>query len=444
LRFGCGLGVVLAAGSTVWRDDPQGHSPPIHHNRRVTDHWDATEATKSRSPFFPGQPVPVEFFVGRAKQADRLLRRGAQQVAAGKPTAFFVEGDYGIGKSSLVTYAQRLAEDDFGLLPVYVTLGGCKTIEDVAARVVEATLSSATNDKAGDKLREWLARYVGEQQLFGFRINLQALRADAPNFSSPQGMLRFFRDALAKVADSGVTGFFLVLDEVNGIAGDPTFSIFLKSFVDENGVTGSPVPMLLTVCGTEDKRREMIARHQPVDRVFDVVHVDPMTRAETDEFFSRAFRSARIEVADEAFPLLWAYSAGLPKIMQMLGDNAFWMDRDGTVTMDDVSEAVVATAEEVGRKFVDQQVYNELRGDHYQAILDVIGQKDPFERTFSRSEIMATLTEPQKKVFDNFLRRMTQLQVIRKGGRAGEYEFNVLMVRFYIHIAARRRIASGG
>jgi len=41
------------------------------------------EMTKGRSPFYPGQPVPAEFFVGREKQASRIMRRGVAQVAEG-------------------------------------------------------------------------------------------------------------------------------------------------------------------------------------------------------------------------------------------------------------------------------------------------------------------------------------------------------------------------
>ena len=39
------------------------------------------EPAKSKSAYFPGQPVPAEFFVGRAEQVGRILQRGAGQVA---------------------------------------------------------------------------------------------------------------------------------------------------------------------------------------------------------------------------------------------------------------------------------------------------------------------------------------------------------------------------
>jgi len=64
--------------------------------------------TKGKSPFYPGQPVPVDLFRGRQQQIERILTRGAAQVAAGKPVTMYVEGEYGIGKSSIAAYAQYL------------------------------------------------------------------------------------------------------------------------------------------------------------------------------------------------------------------------------------------------------------------------------------------------------------------------------------------------
>jgi predicted ATPase len=101
-----------------------------------------TEPLKGQSPFYPGQPVPVELFVGRQAQIDRILDRGAAQVAAGKPMAFFVEGEYGIGKSSIARVVQRLAENRYRLHSIDAQLGGATTLDDLGRHILEATLRS--------------------------------------------------------------------------------------------------------------------------------------------------------------------------------------------------------------------------------------------------------------------------------------------------------------
>lgn len=101
---------------------------------------------KGRSPFNPGQPVPVELFTGRQLEIDRILQRGVGQTELGKPTSFFVQGEYGIGKSSIARFTQTIAEQEHGLIGIYATLGGVKTLTDLATALLEATLRSGLYD----------------------------------------------------------------------------------------------------------------------------------------------------------------------------------------------------------------------------------------------------------------------------------------------------------
>jgi len=391
------------------------------------------EVLKSRSPFYPGQPVPAELFVGRSQQIMRILDRGVRQVAMGKPVAMYVQGEYGIGKSSIATFAQWVAERDHALHGIYAPLGGAGNLRDLAMAVVAATLRSGAFDpKRSEKLRNWLAKYVGKQELFGLSLNLDKLRNDTPSLSTHFGMLAFLTEAYNRLKDTNVRGIFLVLDEINGIASDTQFAHFLKSFIDTNAAASPPLPFLLMLCGVEEKRRDLIQRHQPVDRLFDVIDIEAMTEAEMVEFFNRAFGSVQMTVEATAMRTLTTYSAGFPKIMHLVGDAAFWSDRDGVVDNEDAIRAVVSAADDVGKKYVDQQVYGALRSKDYRSILERIAKLHPDRMSFTRREISVGLSESQRKKLDNFLKRMKTLQVIRSGTVAGEYVFNVRMVRLYI------------
>jgi hypothetical protein len=392
-----------------------------------------TEITKGKSPFYPGQPVPVELFVGRHAQIERIMTRGAAQVSQGKPIAIYVQGEYGIGKSSIGGFVAGLAERDYGLHGIYAPLGGARTVTDVAAAVLEATVRSGAFDLTrSDRVKEWLGKYIGKQALFGITIDLAALKRDAPNLSTPFGMLAFLGEAVERLKDVGVRGVFLVLDEINGITVDPQFAHFIKGLVDTNAMSKTPLPLLLMLCGVEGRRREMIEKHQPIERIFDVIEIEPMSEQEMIEFFTRSFESVGIEVAPNAMNVLTRYSAGFPKIMHVVGDSAYWINTDSTISMVDASQAVVMAANEVGAKYVDQQVYRALRSTDYHSILAKIAKMGPEVMRFSRNQVAADLTDGQKKKLDNFLRKMKLLNVIRAGDVRGEYVFNTRMVRVYI------------
>jgi len=401
------------------------------------------EITKGKSPFYPGQPVPFDLFVGRATQIKKILGRGVRQVAEGKPICIYIQGEYGIGKSSIAGFTQWLAEKDYGLHGIYTTLGGAKDVVDVAKAVLEATLRSGAFDpKISEHIRNWLAKYIGKQQLFGFTVNAEALRKDAPNLSTPFGMLGFLTETKKRLEELGVKGIFLVLDEINGITTDPQFAHFIKGLVDTNALSREPLPLLLMLCGVEDRRREMIQKHQPIERYFDIIDIDVMNREEMDEFFHRAFESVQMTINPDGMWLLTHYSAGFPKIMHLVGDAAYWIDTDGIIDEPDALMAIVDAADDVGKKYVDHQVYKALRSEDYHSILDKIAKMGgPNSLRFIKSEISAELKETEQRKLNNFLQRMKKLKVIRSGDISGEYIFNNRMVRLYIWLHTSGKIS---
>jgi hypothetical protein len=368
------------------------------------------------------------------------LERGVGQVEAGKPVAMFVQGEYGIGKSSIAGFIQYIAEQNNGLHAIYAPLGGSSNLDEVGAAILEATLrSGAFNSTRAEKVRQWLSKYVGEQSLFGFTIHTEALKKDAPTVT--QGILPFLSEIVNRLRDTGVKGIFLVLDEINGISSNPKFAHFLKGIVDTNAMSKTPLPLLLMLCGVEERRREMIHHHQPIDRIFDVVEIEAMNRQEIEDFFERAFGSVQIKVEPEAMNMLTTFSAGFPKIMHLIGDAAFWLDQDGIIDRREALAAIVMAADEVGKKYVDQQVYKALRSKDYHAILSKIASVGPDSMSFLKAEVQAMLTSTEKKKFNNFLQKMKQLKVLRSGEVEGEYIFTMRMVRLYIWLQSQEKIA---
>jgi len=392
---------------------------------------------KGASPFYPGQPVPVELFAGRLSQIQHVLERGVQQVKQGKPVAMFVQGEYGIGKSSLAGLLQSTAERDHGLHAIYAPLGSAETLDDVGASILNATIRSGTFDPTrAERVKGWLAKYIGQQSLFGLTLHADKLEQDGPSIAT--GLLPFLTTAMSNLKDVGVKGVFLVLDEINGITGNPKFSHFLKEIVDANAMAAAPVPLLLMLCGVEERRRDLIRHHQPIDRIFDVVDVELMSEEEMRSFFEKAFDQVGMSVDAGAMEILTQYAAGFPKIMHLIGDAAYWQDEDRVISNEDALRAVLLAADEVGKKYVDQQVYKALRSRDYHSILAKIAKSGP-SMVFRRADIARELTSSESKKLDNFLRKMTTLNVIRKGDVRGEYSFIVRMVGIYIWLESLRK-----
>jgi len=98
------------------------------------------------SPFRPQQPIPAEHFVGRKEHIEKMMIRGARGVIHGRPYSYFVQGEYGIGKSSLVKYVQWLAKSKYKLHPIYVSLGKAESLKDMSDSIVKAAIESGIKD----------------------------------------------------------------------------------------------------------------------------------------------------------------------------------------------------------------------------------------------------------------------------------------------------------
>ena len=203
---------------------------------------------KPRNPFLPGQPATVELFVGRQAQITHLLQRGVRQTALGKPTVFYIEGDYGIGKSSLANYCLQAAEQEYGLLGISASMAGQRDLTGAAESILKSLVTSAHRNRSSwAKVKDVLGRFVDSAQLFGVSLKLSEVAAAAPRLADVAGFLDTLRGLIAHLpAGEGTRpGVFLVLDEINGIASNASFAHFLKGVVDRNALLAPAVPLCL-------------------------------------------------------------------------------------------------------------------------------------------------------------------------------------------------------
>jgi len=315
----------------------------------------------------------------------------------------------------------------------------------VAASILGATAHSGAFDPSrSEAIRNWLARYLGPQRpLFGgIALNVSALRADAPNLTNIAHLLQFLSELKARLR--GVRGVFLVLDEINGLTDQPEFARFLKGLVDQNALARPPVPLLLMLCGVEERRRELIRKHQPVGRIFDVIRVEPMTDSEMRDFFSNAFSSVGIQVEDAGMQFMLEYSAGFPKVMHLIGNAAYFQDDDRRIDAHDAASAVLTAAREIGDNYVTPQVLRAIRSEAYRSILAKIGGARPVVVSIRRAEVSKGLTASELKKLNNFLQRMKKLQVLRSGDSPGEYLFNSRMTQLFIWLESAERLGRPG
>jgi hypothetical protein len=391
--------------------------------------------TDTTSPFTPGRPVPVEFFVGRAREIERLLRKVRDCAAVPRVEIAFVSGERGIGKSSLASFVRYVAEKEHAAIGVHALLGGIASIEGTVKRVFDQMLKDHSDGKLLESLKGLFGKHVRKVGLFGITLEFDApereLRGLADGFSSA------LRNLLDKLPDR--ESVILILDDINGLAGSQDFANWFKSLVDEISTSRKPIPLCVFFVGLDERRRSLIASQPSLARVFDPVDIPAWSDDESRSFFESTFKKAGMECSAESLDTMTRYAGGLPVLAHEIGDAAFAADRDGAVDHSDAAQGVLAAADVVGRRYLDPMVYSSLRSPRYRAILRRMARELSYER-FTRAQIRESLPSEERRVFDNFLGKMKKLGVVVEDpekGR-GSYRFSTLLHYLYFSMEASR------
>jgi len=359
------------------------------------------------SPFTPGQPVPVEFFVGRRSQVEEV----ASMVRAASKERFsigFLSGERGIGKSSLASFVRHLCEYEHQVLGVHVFLGGVSELTEMARRTFDRLLKESVDRPWHQKVRTFLGNHVRKVGLFGVTVGFEAGMRDL------EKLVHDFAPSVRRLAQELADtrkGVFLVLDDINGLAASEPFANWLKSLVDEIATSSERFPLCLLLVGLEERRQALVHSQPSLARVFNLVDVKPWSDEECREFYERAFMSINVDIESKALDTITTFAGGLPALAHEIGDAVFRVDEDSRIDERDALLGVATAADVIGRKHLVPQVYDALRSQRYRAILRKLVREFK-EPRFKRAHVLQRLAKEEERVFDNFLRRMRDLGAI--------------------------------
>jgi hypothetical protein len=386
------------------------------------------------SPFTPGQPVPIEFFVGRIQEIE-FLRSMVRSSIKGRFKIGYVAGERGIGKSSLVSFVRHLSEREDAVAGAHVFLGGARDLPDMIHRTLDRLLKENIDKPWYGKLKEFFGKHVSEFGLFGISVELRLTPQDLVSLTHE--FVPTLRHLLTKLKGDR-KAFLLILDDINGLANTAEFANWLKSTVDEIATSGG-LSLCLLIVGLEEKRQALLELQPSLDRVFDLIEIRPWSDEETSEFFRETFQKASATVETKAMDLLVEFTGGLPVIGHEIGDAVWRIAPAPKISVKDARAGLVSAAEIIGPKFLQPKVIDALRSPRYRSILRKLADS-PFGYTFRRGGILERLDADEKKIFDNFLNRIKDLGAIIPDGEAGAgcYRFANRLHYLYFTIEPRK------
>ena len=377
--------------------------------------------------------MPIEYFIGRLREVKRL--RGMVKASTqGKFRIGFVSGERGIGKSSLASFVRHLSEHESQVAGCHVFLGGVEDLKEMLRRTFDRLLKESMDKPWHEQIKNFFGNNVRRVGLFGVTLELSLQDSDLSTLA--HDFVPTVKRLLDEIQDQK-SALFLVLDDINGLAGSDAFANWLKSTVDEISTSQQKMPLCILVVGLEERRQELVSRQPSLARVFEVINIAPWSDDEAMDFYRNSFDSVGARIAATDLRQLVQFTGGVPILAHEIGDAVWRTARGLQIDSKEVREGILTAAELIGWKLVQPQVFRAICSERYRSILRK--RAGALRMRFRRSELMERLSDNERKVMDNFLRRMKSLGVLETDPEGkGRYRFPNLLNMLYFWMESQR------
>ncbi len=386
---------------------------------------------KPDSPFTPGRPVPADFFVGRTEQVKELNRYVSSSLRGKHLESILIYGDRGIGKSSLARYVSAVAEREYNIVTVHVSLTGSTSLRETIKSILIRIFEEIGQSNWFDKVKGFFGKYIKRVGFWGVEIELklleEGLNSAVTNFDVA------LKNIIDQIKKAGKKGLLIVLDDINGLTDTPDFANWYKGFSDGAAIRNVKLPVAIMLLSTTAQRERLCELQPSLMRIFRPMKVERLSDEDISYFFQKTFSDVDMTVESESLDIMVHHSSGLPTIMQEIGDCVFWLNENGIINENDAFAGIFIAADKVGEKYLTPTVYYALKSSRYRSILRKLVSK-PTLSIFKKSDIANMLNAQEKKVLDNFLRKLKKLGIIENDLESGRGAYRFVNELFPIYI----------
>lgn len=388
------------------------------------------------NPFCPNGAIAPGMFAGRGEEIE-AIERSLLQAQGGNPVNLLITGERGIGKTSLLQYAEVVAE---GHIPVddkavkfligSVSLTS-KTTRTTLIKLIEREIARKLADS--EKARKFLTTtwdFVQRLEVGGVKITQTQQDQD------DELVLDDFAWALSQTAKRITTsgqdtfncnydGVLILIDEADNAPVSVGLGEFLK-IVQEKLQKNNVRNVFFILAGLPSVRNVLKGSHESSLRLFEDHTLDILEDEEVKYVIKRCLDSSfdrcgiRTTITGEAQTELIRLADGYPHFIQQFGYSAFEADTDNCIELDDVLKGafgIKGALEQIGNRYYSDDFFTKIKSDSYRSVLRVMAED--MDSWVTRAKIKAkfkgtdaTLTNALKVLSD---REIIEKDVSRQG-----------------------------
>jgi len=419
---------------------------------------------KKYNPFTPNQPVFTGMFAGRGNEIDRLDDL-LFQTREGNPSHVLIQGERGIGKTSLLIVAKHLAQGGFNwedekydFLAVQLGIRPNTTLVDLASRISEQIKRGLSqSDTALEFLKKswkFLARIQSsvvslapEQQ----PRHSQEELLDKTIYSIVDTVKAITKDTAA--SDLGLRGkkdgLVILIDEVDQADSSLQLGVFLKNLTEILSQEDAN-KVLLVLAGLPRARDVLRESHESSLRLFEEFKLVPLTKEEVGNVIKGGLgelesRRITVSVSTGAIDKIHLYSEGYPHFVQQIGYSAYALDSDNVIDVADIERAMFSkngALDLIGDRYYKDLYFGKIKQDSYRQILGIMALQ--FNEWVSKKKIGQVFIG-KKSTLTNGIKALRDRNIIlSKPGERGLYRLQWVGFAVWINRINQRKLKENG
>jgi hypothetical protein len=385
------------------------------------------------NPFRPHSIAPPELFRGRDEEL-RMIEKSLFQTKNENPMHFLVEGERGLGKSSLFlrVAGQALGQtplsngDSVHFIVLNLELDASQSFFDIL-KMMAADFKRAIAER--EKVKTLAANtweFLNKWEILGIRYH----KIDQ-NMVQPYEVLNDLVINFRKVitdTNGTVDGILILLDEADRPGEKAALGELIKLLTEKLSKQGCN-QVLLGLTGQPGLIKKLKVSHESSSRVFSILDLKPLNHFDCISVIKSGLGMANkinhpyTTIEDDACELIALLSEGYPHFLQEFSFKAFDADKDNRITVDDVKEGAFGpdgALNQLGHKFFNEIFYNQIGSDDYRSVLAAMAK-------YSDNWVNRTMIKAELDIKDTTLNNALQALksrniIIPNNAQSGEFK----------------------
>ena len=310
-------------------------------------------------------------FSGRLDEIEKL-EQTLFQTKNGNPNHFVIQGERGIGKSSLLFYLNVVAKGEIpadGVSFRFLTLNIELEPSDSDVEIIHKIAASLKQALSGHSQLKHIAERTWE---FVKNLEIKGIRYhEADKSAEHRDALNDLTDALSSTASDlgdSFDGILILIDEADKPVASANLGAITKLLTERLTKRGCH-RVSIGLAGLPSLIPALRKSHESSPRIFTILNLEPLLPDERKRVIKLGLQEAtkknglEVKITQEAEEWISVFSEGYPHFIQQFAYCAFDLDTDNVIDETDAWRGAFdenGAFEQLGSKYFDQQYFGQI------------------------------------------------------------------------------------